>query len=151
MCSRFGQPSVTRRSLKSAMNFSMSGICSGKIRAWKEILPSGFRPAPGRFPPRLFLVSFMAAILAAASFDFNEIIKAQNTVSAGLTDTLYTPAKSNIIKPRGVFVPHGTFYGKRDRTLISNPRAFSGPETPISTCVRPIKTRHIAFMSEVFA
>ena len=93
----------------------------------------------------------MAAILAVAMFDFSEIIKATKPAFGSLTDTLYTPAKSNIIKPRGVFVPHGTFYGKRDRTLISNPRAFSGPETPMSTCVRPIKTPHIAFMSEVFA
>jgi hypothetical protein len=93
----------------------------------------------------------MAASLAAGSFDFKEIIKAPNPAFGGLTDTLYTPAKSNIIKPRGVFVPHGTFYGKQARTPISNPRAFFDPETPMSTCVRPIKTRHIAFMSEVFA
>jgi hypothetical protein len=92
----------------------------------------------------------MAAILAAAMFDFKEIIKAPIPVFGCLTDTLYTPAKSNIIKARGVFVPHGTFYGKQARTLISNPRAFSGPETPMSTCVRPIKTRHIAFYEHVF-
>ena len=150
MCSRFGQPSVTRRSLKSAMNFSMSGICSGKIRAWKEILPSGFRPAPGRFPPRLFLVSFMAAILAAASFDFNEIIKAQNTVSAGLTDTLYTPAKSNIIKARGFFIQKAQSYANRLRTLKTNRRAKFDPEAPVSALIPPIKTRQIAFYAQVF-